>query len=89
MNPKHRLAALALALSTCGITIHADAAAINKNSGATTPTLSDFSTAFARHPNKAGYGGVGDPVTGLSIASGPYPNDIGKSAVTVYIQKTF
>ena len=39
--------------------------------------------------NKAGYGGVGDPITGLSIMTGPYPNDIGQSTGTVYIQKTF
>ena len=55
MNTIHRLAALALTLGICGITFSADAAVINKNSGATTPTLSDFSTAFAGHPNKTGY----------------------------------
>jgi uncharacterized protein (TIGR02001 family) len=39
--------------------------------------------------NTAGYGGIGDVVSGLSVTSGPYPNDIGKSTGTVYIQKTF
>jgi uncharacterized protein (TIGR02001 family) len=39
--------------------------------------------------NKAGYGGVGDAISGLSVTSGVYPNDIGKSTGTVYIQKTF
>ena len=39
--------------------------------------------------NKAGYGGTGDAITGLSATTGPYPNDIAKSTGTVYIQKTF
>lgn len=40
--------------------------------------------------NKAGYGGVGDVITGLTAqTAGVYPNDIGKSTGTVYIQKTF
>ncbi|MDB5810335.1 MAG: hypothetical protein JWN94_2457 [Betaproteobacteria bacterium] len=39
--------------------------------------------------NKAGYGGIGDGVTGLSATSGPFPNDIGKSTGTIYVQKTF
>lgn len=40
--------------------------------------------------NKAGYGGTGDIVPGLvGQTTGPYPNDIGKSTGTVYIQKTF
>jgi len=39
--------------------------------------------------NKAGYGGVGDAITGLSVTSGPYPNDIGKGTGTIYVQKTF
>ena len=39
--------------------------------------------------NKAGYGGTGDAITGLSVTAGPYPNDIAKSTGTVYIQKTF
>jgi len=33
----------------------AHAATVSKNAGATTATLSDFSVAFANHPNKAGY----------------------------------
>ena len=55
MNTIHRLAALALTLGTCGITISADAAIIIKSSGPTTPTLSDFSNAFVGHPNQVGY----------------------------------
>ena len=39
--------------------------------------------------NNAGYGGTGDAVGGLNVTSGPYPNNIGKSTGTVYIQKTF
>ena len=39
--------------------------------------------------NKAGYGGTGNAVTGLSVASGPYPRDIGSGSATIYIQKTF
>jgi uncharacterized protein (TIGR02001 family) len=39
--------------------------------------------------NKAGYGGIGDGVTGLSVTSGPFPNDIGRSTGTIYVQKTF
>lgn len=39
--------------------------------------------------NKAGYGGIGDSVAGLSQTTGPFPNNIGKSTGTVYIQKTF
>jgi uncharacterized protein (TIGR02001 family) len=39
--------------------------------------------------NKAGYGGVGDISPSLANINGPYPNDIGKSTGTVYIQKTF
>ena len=38
----------------------------------------------------AGYGGIGDAVAGLTgQTTGPYPNAIGKSTGTVYIQKTF
>ena len=39
--------------------------------------------------NKAGYGGVGDAVRGLSVNSGPFPKDLGASTATVYLQKTF
>jgi uncharacterized protein (TIGR02001 family) len=40
--------------------------------------------------NKAGYGGVGDRVTGLGgQTTGLYPNDIGSGTATVYVQKTF
>lgn len=55
MKSIHRRAALALTLIASGIAINVDAANVSKNSGATTPTLSDFSTAFAGHPNKTGY----------------------------------
>ena len=39
--------------------------------------------------DKSGYGGVGDRIAGLSVTSGPYPNDIGKGTGTIYVQKTF
>jgi len=39
--------------------------------------------------NKAGYGGIGDAIVGLSVLTGPYPTDIGSGTATVYVQKTF
>lgn len=39
--------------------------------------------------NKAGYGGVGDALTGLSWTNGPFPRDIASGTATVYVQKTF
>ena len=39
--------------------------------------------------NKAGYGGVGDAIVGLSVLNGPYPRDIGSGTFTAFIQKTF
>ena len=39
--------------------------------------------------NKAGYGGVSDAITGLSITTGPFPRDVASGTGTVYIQKTF
>lgn len=39
--------------------------------------------------NKAGYGGIGDPITGLSVTAGPYPRNLAEGTGTVYIQKTF
>jgi uncharacterized protein (TIGR02001 family) len=39
--------------------------------------------------NTAGYGGVGDAVTGLSVTTGPFPRDIASGTGTVYVQKTF
>lgn len=39
--------------------------------------------------NKAGYGGVGDSVSGLSVTTGPYPRNIADGTGTVFIQKTF
>ncbi|HNY47260.1 MAG TPA: hypothetical protein PKN64_09910, partial [Casimicrobium sp.] len=51
-----RIPVLASALLTVALAATgAQAAAVSKNSGATTPTLSDFAPAFANHPNKAGY----------------------------------
>ncbi len=39
--------------------------------------------------NKAGYGGVGDSVSGLSVTTGPYPRNIADGTGTIFIQKTF
>ena len=40
--------------------------------------------------NKAGYGGVGDVITGLTgLTNGPYPKDIASGTGTIYVQKTF
>jgi uncharacterized protein (TIGR02001 family) len=40
--------------------------------------------------NKAGYGGVGDVITGYTgLTNGPYPKDIASGTGTIYIQKTF
>lgn len=49
--PAIRAAALLSMVCACAV----DAAGVSKNTGPTTPTLSDFSPAFANHPNKAGY----------------------------------
>jgi hypothetical protein len=49
------LSAVAVACAISLIAVDAHAAVINKNSGATTPTVSDFGAPFAGHPNKVGY----------------------------------
>ncbi len=49
------LSAAAFAAAALGLAGAASAATIYKNSGATTPKLSDFSTAAANHPRKSGY----------------------------------
>jgi hypothetical protein len=56
MNFHPRIPAFASALLTVALAATgAQAAAVSKNSGATTPNLSDFTPAFSSHPNKAGY----------------------------------
>ena len=53
VRPCTKILATALLSALCSLS--AQALGVSKNSGPTTPTLSDFSTAFANHPNKAGY----------------------------------
>jgi hypothetical protein len=55
MSNHRRPAILAATLLSIVCASAASAVTVSKNSGPTTPTLSDFSTAFANHPNKAGY----------------------------------
>ena len=55
MVTKPYLKAVASALLSLTFAASAQAAIVSKNSGATTPTLTDFSNAFANHQNKAGY----------------------------------
>lgn len=55
MNSIARFTAIALVSALGSFAFSANAALINKNSGATTPNLADFSTAFANHPHKVGY----------------------------------
>ncbi len=55
MVMKPYLKAVASALLSLTFAATTQAATVSKNSGATTPTLTDFATAFANHQNKAGY----------------------------------
>ena len=54
INPPLSKLVPALLSIVCAASVHATT--VSMNSGVTTPTLSDFSTAFANHPNKVGYG---------------------------------
>lgn len=54
---KHALqcSSIALACVASLVSLAASAGMIAKNSGSTTPNMSDFAPAFANHPNKVGY----------------------------------
>jgi hypothetical protein len=80
---------MALLSALCSMAFNADAAVVQKTSGATTPTLSDFNSNFSNHPNKVGYNHGG--TDGMFIETFRAPCEKGqvvtKAVFTIKVQK--